>query len=292
MGKRFPEWLKKRIPDGKDYNGTYNLLKQSGLATVCENAKCPNIGECFSKKTATFLILGNVCTRGCKFCDIKTGQPVLVDEHEPEKVLSAVRKLGLKYVVITSVTRDDLADGGAGHFNKVIVTLREGAGSKVEVLIPDFDGNTGSLKTICEAKPEVIGHNLEMVKELYSELRPAATEYEKSLKVLRDLKKIDPACITKSGFMLGLGETNEQISVLLADIFSTGCDILTVGQYLCPSRGRAEVKEYVTPERFEEIKQEALKKGFKTVYSGPFIRSSFGALELYRKIKDEYAAKA
>ncbi|OGF45411.1 MAG: lipoyl synthase [Candidatus Firestonebacteria bacterium RIFOXYA2_FULL_40_8] len=284
---RFPVWLKKKLPGGKEFNETYNILKQSGLPTVCENARCPNIGECFSRKTATFLILGNICTRGCLFCDIKTGKPDLTDLDEPEKILAAVRRLGLKYVVITSVTRDDLSDGGAGHFRAVIEALKTEKGLKVEVLIPDFNGNTESLKIIVQAAPEVIGHNIEMVKELYKSLRPSTANYKKSLDVLKELKRISPLCITKSGFMLGLGETEEQILELIEDIYSTGCDILTIGQYLRPSIGRAEVKEFISPQRFETIKQEALAKGFKTVYSGPFIRSSYKALDLYRKTKHD-----
>src|SRR3989339_7571 len=285
--QRFPEWLKKRFTNNSKYNETYNLLKKSGLSTVCENARCPNIGECFSKKTATFLILGNVCTRGCLFCDIKIGKPGLPDPEEPKKVLSAVEKLGLNYVVITSVTRDDLPDGGAEHFKRVINALKKLKGLKIEVLIPDFNGNTGALEKIVKAKPVVIGHNIEMVKELYGALRPSNAQYEKSLKVLKELKILDPDCITKSGFMVGLGETDEQISALIDDICATGCDILTIGQYLRPSKGRAEVKEFVCLGRFETMKQEALSKGLKTVYSGPFIRSSYRALDLYKETKHE-----
>jgi len=233
------------------------------------------------------LILGNVCTRGCLFCDIKIGKPGLPDPEEPKKVLSAVEKLGLNYVVITSVTRDDLPDGGAEHFKRVINALKKLKGLKIEVLIPDFNGNTGALEKIVKAKPVVIGHNIEMVKELYGALRPSNAQYEKSLKVLKELKILDPDCITKSGFMVGLGETDEQISALIDDICATGCDILTIGQYLRPSKGRAEVKEFVCLGRFETMKQEALSKGLKTVYSGPFIRSSYRALDLYKETKHE-----
>ncbi|MFH1074734.1 MAG: lipoyl synthase [Candidatus Firestonebacteria bacterium] len=284
---RFPEWLKKKFPDNKEYTETYNLLKKSGLPTVCENARCPNIGECFSRKTATFLILGNICTRGCLFCEIKTGKPDLPDPEEPEKLLNAVKKLGLDYIVITSVTRDDLPDGGAEHFKAVITALKTVSGLKIEILIPDFNGNVDSLKTVVKSGPEVIGHNLEMAKELYKDLRPDIAEYKKSLSVLKELKNIDPLCTTKSGFMVGLGETTEQVSSLMDDIYHTGCDILTIGQYLQPSRGKAEVKEFVSPERFEAMKLEALSKGFKSVCSGPFIRSSYRASELYMKTKHD-----
>jgi len=282
----FPEWLKKKVPVNETYGETFSLLRKSGLNTVCENAKCPNMGECFSKKTATFLILGNICTRGCSFCDINLGAPEPPDREEPEKLLAAVRELGLKYVVITSVTRDDLPDGGAGHFKAVLKALKTLKDLKVELLIPDFNGNSASLKTVVSAGPDVIGHNVEMPEALYAGLRPVRTNYRKSLQVLKELKQIAPEGITKSGFMVGLGEKREQVFGLIADIFFTGCDILTIGQYLRPSKGKAEVKEFVTPEGFESLRQEALRQGFKTVYSGPFVRSSFGALELYRKTKN------
>ncbi len=281
VSSNFPDWLKKRLPAAGKYNKTFDLLKKNRLHTVCESAGCPNMGECFSKSSAAFLILGNICTRGCLFCDIKTGQAELPDSGEPARLLRTVKLLDLKYVVITSVTRDDLPDGGAEHFAAVIKTLKAGGNIEVEVLIPDLKGDPALLSRVLSSKPDVIAHNVEMVKELYPRLRPLQSDYKRTLRVLKILKEIDPAIVTKTGFMAGLGETKNQLSLLIKDIAATGCDILTIGQYLMPSKGRAPVEKFYTPEEFEALKQEALMAGIKTVYSGPFIRSSFNAREVY-----------
>ena len=278
---KFPAWLKKRLPASEKYNETLGILKNNRLHTVCESAACPNMGECFSKSTAAFLILGEICTRGCMFCDIKPGKPLLPDFDEPARLRKAVELLGLKYVVITSVTRDDLADGGAGQFAAVIRTLKAAAGLEVEVLIPDFNGEFQPLKTVIGAKPEVIAHNLEMVKELYPKLRSSRSSYERSLGLLRNVKKNGPGILVKTGIMVGLGEKKKQLTSVIEDIAKAGCDILTIGQYLRPSKSSAEVKEYYLPEEFLRLKQSAVNLGIKSVYSGPFVRSSYNARELY-----------
>ena len=286
-----PDFLVKKVPKQKNIRQIRALLEDSNLHTVCESASCPNIGECFSKQTLTFMILGNVCTRNCAFCGISKGSPLPLDPLEPERIAEAVSKLGLSYVVITSVTRDDLADGGAGQFKAVGTALvavrnpRTGTSPvptlKMEFLIPDFQGNVESLRTVLSAKPYVLNHNIETVPSLYSKIRPEAN-YQQSLKVLENSKKIDKNIYTKSGFMVGLGEDRAEIEQVLADLRSVSCDIVTIGQYLAPSRTHLKPERYVEPQEFAEFQQIGQAMGFKKVFSGPFVRSSYNAGEIIK----------
>jgi lipoic acid synthetase len=276
-----PPWLKKRIPPIQDLIRVKSILDEVSLHTVCEEARCPNLGECFSKGTATVLILGRICTRNCGFCAVEHGMPVLPDDEEPKKVGQAVRKMGLQYVVITSVTRDDLIDGGASHFAKTIQAIRAlDRKIKVEVLIPDFKGNLSSLKMVLKEEPDVLNHNIETISRLYPRVRPQA-DYKRSLNLLKKSKEICPHILTKSGFMLGLGETEEEVLDLLQDLREVGCDFLTIGQYLQPRADRLSVFRYVPPEEFEEYKKIGERMGFKAVASAPFVRSSFHASQMY-----------
>ncbi|UCB51904.1 MAG: lipoyl synthase, partial [Candidatus Zixiibacteriota bacterium] len=256
-----------------------SLLAKSNLHTVCQEANCPNICHCFDKGTATFLILGDVCTRGCGFCDVKRGVPVPIDENEPERVAEAVRKLSLDYVVITSVTRDDLDDGGASVFARTINEIRSSIPScSVEVLIPDFGGSFESLKTVLDAKPDVLNHNMETVKRLYSRVRSGA-DYQRSLDLLGSAKMIDSCIATKSGVMLGLGESREEIVELMRDLRSVYCDLLTIGQYLSPSGDHLPIAKFYHPDEFAELKIAGEEIGFGHVESGPLVRSSYHASE-------------
>ncbi len=260
------------------------LLRRLELNTVCEEAKCPNIGECFSKKTATFMILGDVCTRSCPFCSVKHGKPKLPDPLEPLNVARAVKILGLKHVVITSVDRDDLEDGGATHFANVVKKVREfNKECTIEVLIPDFKGNLESLKIIVDAKPQIINHNIETVKELYKTVRPQSNYY-RSLKLLKIVKDLDKNMLTKSGFMVGLGETKEQILKLMEDLYKSDVDIITLGQYLQPTKNNLPVAKYYTDEEFKELEKVGYEMGFKFVFSGKLVRSSFNAYEVFQKV--------
>lgn len=275
-----PPWLIKRTPKQKNILMLRKLINDDLIHTVCESAKCPNIGECFSSKTATFMILGDICTRNCKFCGIAKGKPGPVDKTEPKRVAQAAKKLGLNYVVVTSVTRDDLPDKGAGQFMKTIRELKnEINGVKVEVLIPDMGADKELIKKIIDQEPYILNHNLEMAPRLYEKLRPIS-DYQTSLNVLKSAKEINGQLLTKSGFMLGLGESVSEVHGLLNDLRSAECDIVTIGQYLRPSQNEAEVVEYIKPERFEEYKNFGSKLGFKHVESGPFVRSSFNAYRL------------
>jgi lipoate synthase len=257
------------------------LLRRLNLHTVCEEANCPNIGDCFSRKTATFMIMGDVCTRNCPYCNVSHGKPQALDPQEPENVANAVKTLGLKHVVITSVDRDDLPDGGASHFAKVIKKVREiNPGITIEVLIPDFKGSIESLKTVLDANPEVVNHNIETVKELYKIVRPQGN-YERSLKILKSIKEISPKTISKSGFMVGLGETKEQIINLMEDLYKNNVEILTIGQYLQPSKNHLQVYRYYSEEEFKEFEEIGYKIGFKYVFSGILVRSSFNAQEQF-----------
>jgi lipoic acid synthetase len=257
------------------------LLRRLNLHTVCEEANCPNIGDCFSRKTATFMIMGDVCTRNCPYCNVSHGKPQALDPQEPENVANAVKTLGLKHVVITSVDRDDLPDGGASHFAKVIKKVREiNPGITIEVLIPDFKGSIESLKTVLDANPEVVNHNIETVKELYKIVRPQGN-YERSLKILKSIKEISPKTISKSGFMVGLGETKEQIINLMEDLYKNNVEILTIGQYLQPSKNHLPVYRYYSEEEFKEFEEIGYKIGFKYVFSGILVRSSFNAQEQF-----------
>lgn len=279
-----PEWLKVKVSP-KDLIKMENFLNDMSLNTVCQNAHCPNIGECFAKKTATFMIMGNICTRACRFCAVNKGHPQPLDEDEPRRIAEAAKKLGLKYVVVTCVTRDDLPDGGAGHFAKTIVELNKIPDVAVEVLVSDFSGNDGSIKTVVEAKPKVINHNVETVPRLYAKVRPKA-DYQRSLRLLKKVKELNKGIYTKSGIMLGLGETKDEVVTVMRDLKNIGCDIITIGQYLQPSQKHIEVIEYIEPEQFNNYKDIGYELGFKYVASGPFVRSSYHALEGFLKVLD------
>jgi len=276
-----PTWLKKRIPPIQEIEKVKAILGRGNLHTVCEEARCPNLGDCFSKGTATFLILGRVCTRNCGFCAVERGDPLPLNESEPEAAARAVRELKLQYVVLTSVTRDDLQDGGASHYAKAIRAIRgQDSGVKIEVLIPDFKGDRPALSTVLRERPDVLNHNVETIPRLYPQVRPQA-DYRRSLKLLKWVKEIEPSLLTKSGFMLGLGETQKEVLNLLTDLREVGCDFLTIGQYLQPRSDRLPVIRYVTPEEFEEYRETARGMRFKGVASGPFVRSSFHASQMF-----------
>ena len=276
-----PPWLKKRIPPLQDILQVKSILSETSLHTVCEEARCPNLGECFSKGTATILILGKICTRNCGFCAVEHALPAPLEEEEPEQVAVAVKKMGLRYVVLTSVTRDDLPDGGASVYARTIRAIREmGRSIKIEVLIPDFKGDLSALKSVLEERPDVLNHNVETVPRLYPEVRPQAL-YERSLELLRRVKREASDIFTKSGFMLGLGEERREILALLRDLGEVGCDFITIGQYLQPRQDRLPVVRYIPPEEFEEYKKIGEGMGFKGIASGPFVRSSFHASQLF-----------
>jgi len=278
---RKPPWLKKRIPPFQDLQKIKSILTETELHTVCEEARCPNLGECFSRGTATILILGRICTRDCGFCAVEHGSPVPPDEAEPHHVAQAIKKMGLQYVVITSVTRDDLPDGGASYFAQTIQAIREmDRDIKVEVLIPDFKGDCNSLDRVLQEGPDVLNHNVETVRRLYPEVRPQA-DYERSLNLLKRSKERYPFIRTKSGFMLGLGESKEEVLDLLQDLREAKCDFLTIGQYLQPYTNRLPVVKYIQPEEFEAYRKIGMEIGFKMVSSGPFVRSSFHASEMF-----------
>lgn len=273
-----------KSPLSQEVLNVKKLLRRLELNTVCEEAKCPNIAECFSKKTATFMILGDVCTRSCPFCSVSHGKPKPPDPLEPLNVAKAVKILGLKHVVITSVDRDDLKDGGATQFANIIKKVREfNKGCTVEVLIPDFKGNLESLKIIVDAKPEIINHNVETVKELYKTVRPQSN-YDRSLQLLKSVKDLDRNILTKSGFMVGLGETKEQIVNLMEDLDKSNVDIITIGQYLQPTKNNLPVVKYYTDREFKELEKIGYEIGFKFVFSGKLVRSSFNAYEVFQKV--------
>lgn len=276
-----PDWLKINSEINEEYIAVRKILKERNLHTVCEEAKCPNRGECWRKRTATIMILGEKCTRNCNFCAVGTDPGGVVDHDEPAKVAEAVELMGLKYCVLTSVTRDDLSDGGAQIWADTILSIKDRTPEvKIEVLIPDFQGDEKALKLVLDAKPDVLAHNLETVRGLYSMARPAA-DYDQSLEVLRRAKA--NGAVTKSGIMVGLGETYEQVKNLLEDAFNAGCDIMSIGQYLRPTQKHLPVAEYVTPEKFDEYGKMALEIGFKAVMSAPLVRSSYHAEELMEK---------
>ena len=278
---RKPPWLKKRIPPFHDLQRVRSILAEADLYTVCEEARCPNLGECFSQGTATILILGRVCTRNCGFCAVEHGFPAPLDGTEPEHVAQAVKRMDLRYVVITSVTRDDLPDGGASHFARTIQAIRAlDQRIKIEVLVPDFKGVLASLIMVLKECPDVLNHNIETIPHLYPVVRPEAN-YKRSLDLLKGSKESYPHILTKSGFMLGLGETKEEVFDLLRDLREVGCDFLTIGQYLQPRLDRLPVARYVTPEEFNEYQEIAEGMGFRRVASGPFVRSSFHASQMF-----------
>jgi lipoic acid synthetase len=277
-----PNWLKRRLPTGQTYENVRGMISKDRLHTVCQEARCPNMWECFAQHTATFLILGSQCTRSCRFCSIQTGPVEPPDPDEPVRVAEVAQQMGLKYVVVTSVTRDDLPDGGAGHFAGTIEEIRKKIPDAcVEVLIPDFQGHAPALQTVLKARPDVLNHNIETVPRLYSMVRPEA-DYQRSLELIRRVKAYDAAIPTKSGLMFGFGENAQEIKQTLEDLLSANCRILTLGQYLQPTKHHLPVKRYVPPEEFEKWREEALKMGFSEVASGPFVRSSYHAKELFR----------
>ncbi len=275
-----PSWLKVRAPGSPEYLETRKIVKDLKLHTVCEEAQCPNIGECWSHHTATFMIMGELCTRKCHFCSVKKGSSdtlVALDPNEPERVGVAVKSLGLKHAVITSVDRDDVADNGAGHFNKTVRAVRtQSPGCKIELLIPDLKGSRADLETILASKIDVLNHNIETVPRLYKKVRPGAG-YVRSLSIHRWAKEIDPQVVTKSGIMVGLGETKEEVLAVMDDMRAVGIDVMTIGQYLRPTQNQLPVRAFITPEEFKEYEEEGMKRGFRFVESGPFVRSSYHA---------------
>ena len=277
MTTRKPDWLKIKFSQPSRLTEIKGMLRRLSLHTVCEEAACPNMMECFGRKTATFMILGKNCTRNCRFCNVHGGTPEPVDELEPEHVAEAVAELGLKHVVVTSVTRDDLPDGGAGHFARVIDRLSPLAVT-VEVLIPDFLGDRSALSIVVQAGPHIVNHNVETVPRLYPEVRPQA-QYERSLHLLSEVKSLNSGIYTKSGFMLGLGETEDEVIAVLQDLRSVDCDILTIGQYLAPSKEHYPVAEYVHPDMFARYQDMAYEMGFVHAVAGPLVRSSYHADE-------------
>ena len=284
---RKPPWLRTSLPKGAECRAVRKLLRKNSLHTVCEEALCPNIWECFSRGTATFLIMGSLCTRGCRFCAMSRGKPAPPDPEEPSRVAGAARKLGLDYVVVTSVTRDDLSDGGASFFSDTITKIREDVpGACVEVLIPDFQGDTEALASVVSARPDVLNHNVETVPRLYPAARPDSS-YRRSLALLERVKKDVPEIPVKSGIMLGLGETSKEIRQTLRDLADAGCDILTLGQYLQPSEENLAVERFVHPDEFDAWRVAALEMGFSGVVSGPLVRSSYRAGELYKTVMEK-----
>jgi lipoyl synthase len=282
--RRRPPWIKVRAPSGEGYQEVYQLMREQTLNTVCEEAQCPNIGECWGRKTATFLLMGSVCTRSCGFCDIATGRPSPLDWTEPNRVAEAVRALGLKHVVITSVNRDERADGGAPIFAMVIKRIRQlQPGCSVEVLIPDFKGSEANLKTVMDAQPEILNHNVETVPRLFKKVQPQ-DKYEWAMKTLGNAKQMDPLVLTKSGIMVGLGETFEEVVDVMRDLVGLGVDILTVGQYLQPSKQHLAVERFYLPEEFDAFEKIGLEMGFKWVESGPLVRSSYRAEAQVREL--------
>ena len=283
---RKPEWLRVRAPGSEGYAQTRNLVKANGLVTVCEEAACPNIGECWSQSHATMMIMGEICTRACAFCNVTTGKPNPLDPTEPARVAEAVAKMGLKHVVITSVDRDDLADGGAAHFAAVVGAIREQApGATVEILTPDFLRKPlTAIETVIDARPDVFNHNLETVPRLYLSIRPGA-RYFHSLRLLERVKECDPRQFTKSGLMVGLGESKEEVMQVMDDMRSAGVDFITIGQYLQPTRKHAAIDRYVTPDEFKAYEEIARAKGFLMVSASPLTRSSHHAGEDFAKLQ-------
>ena len=277
-----PAWLKKSLPKGGDYQKVRQLLSGAKLHTVCQEASCPNMFECFSKKTSTFMIMGAECTRNCRFCNVTPAPPLPLDPDEPIRVAQAAEKLNLKYIVITSVTRDDIEDGGASHFAATIKAVKKlpSYHPRVEVLIPDFGGSKDALKTVISAGPDVINHNIETVESLYSKVRPEAV-YQRSLALLSNVKRISSAMPVKSGVMVGLGESLDELKQTFIDLFDHSCDILTIGQYLQPTRNHLAVEKYYSPDEFKLLEKTARTIGFKKVAAGPFVRSSYQAQELF-----------
>ncbi|MDZ5761539.1 lipoyl synthase [Lyticum sinuosum] len=288
-----PDWLKVRAPQPHIIFPSAEIIKKHGLKTVCEEAACPNIGDCWSKKHATFMLMGSICTRGCKFCNVATGKPDMIDPHEPEKIAHAIKELELRYVVLTSVDRDDLSDGGANHFANCIIYIRKlNPETKIEILTPDFLRKPGAIEIIVESKPDVFNHNIETVPSLYKKIRPGAN-YFWSLQLLNRVKLLNPRIFTKSGIMVGLGEKDNEIYQVMDDLVMAGVDFLTIGQYLQPTPSHAVVDRYVEPKQFDNYKNIGKNKGFTYVASGPLVRSSYQAEEgyFYLNEKDQQKIK-
>jgi lipoic acid synthetase len=277
MPRRHPDWIKVKAPGNPNYLRLKNLMREKNLHTVCEEARCPNIGECWGNKTATFLILGDTCTRGCRFCAIDKGKPVALDAEEPRNVGLAVKDLSLSHIVVTSVNRDDLPDGGANHFAKTVFWIKRlNPGVRVELLIPDFEGNLDALRVVVSSGIEILNHNIETVPRLYRKVRPGHS-YECSVNLLKTAKKMQPGVLTKTGMMLGVGETKEEVMTSLRELKEIEVDIVTLGQYLQPSPKLMKVERYLHPEEFQEFKIAAERFGFRHVESGPLVRSSYHA---------------
>jgi lipoic acid synthetase len=288
--QRLPEWLKIRLPRPDTIKEVERMMRSKRLHTVCESARCPNLPECWSKRTATFMILGDTCTRACGFCAIKVGKPLAVDEDEPRNVASVAKELGLKHVVVTSVARDDLADEGAGQFARTIHALRDELPEAiVEVLVPDFKGKRWCVQIVTDAGPEIFNHNVETVPRLHTIVRPQA-KYERSLRVLETAKELNPKVYTKSGIMLGLGETQEEVIGVLKDLRAIGVDAVTIGQYLRPTMRHLPVNEFIHPRVFKEYERIGSEMGFAFVASAPFVRSSYNAIDFSRKVMSERLA--
>jgi lipoic acid synthetase len=281
--RRIPEWLTIKLPKRRDIGEVTDLMRSSKLVTVCEEARCPNLGECWSKRTATFMIMGDTCTRSCRFCAVKTGKGGALDPLEPKRLAESAAALGLKHTVVTSVNRDELPDGGSHHFAQTIHWLRELLPDTIiEVLTPDFLGNKTNIQTVVDAKPHIFNHNIETIPRLYRKVRPQA-RYSRSLQLLQYVKQADPEIYTKSGFMVGFGETKEEVVALMEDLKAHDVDAVTIGQYLKPGKNYLDVVEYVHPDRFAEYKEIGEQMGFLFVASGPFIRSSYNAKEFSDK---------
>ncbi|MFC2020099.1 lipoyl synthase [Chloroflexota bacterium] len=292
MTGRLPVWLRQRAPSPSRLAEMKGLLDGLSLHTVCESAECPNQGGCFTDGTVTFLILGDVCTRSCRFCAVVKGSPAALSLDEPEDVARAVKILGLAHSVITSVTRDDLPYGGAEHFASTVAAIRRASPqTNIEVLIPDFQGSRQALKIVIDSAPEVINHNIETVPRLYPEIRPGA-DYQRSLELLRRVRTMGPVIVTKSGLMLGLGEKADEVLAVLNELYQAGCQILTLGQYLRPSEGHYPVRRYVPPAEFEEYESIARKIGFRGITAAPLVRSSFQAAAVYRDCRSSFQPEA
>jgi lipoic acid synthetase len=284
--KKFPAWMKKKVCHDGRLGEVSDLLKDLNLNTVCRSARCPNVNECYNRGTATFMIMGNVCTRDCRFCAVATGCPQALDPEEPKRVADAIQKLKLRHAVITSVTRDDLPDGGAAHFAEVISAIQAVSNAAIEVLTPDFQGDRNSIATVLAASPDIFNHNVETVPRLYSAIRPQA-HYRRSLDVLKMAKEIAPKVETKSGLMVGLGERFEEVVETLRDMRAVHCDLVTIGQYLAPTDKHAPLVEFVTPETFAKYESVGREMGFAGVFAGPFVRSSYLAERLHNQASRE-----
>jgi lipoic acid synthetase len=277
MPRRHPDWIKVKAPGNPNYLRLKKLMREKNLHTVCEEARCPNIGECWGNKTATFLILGDTCTRGCRFCAIDKGKPLALDPEEPRNVALVVKDLGLDHIVVTSVNRDDLPDGGAAHFAKTVFWIKSlNPDIRIELLIPDFEGNLAAVATVVNAGIEILNHNIETVPRLYSKVRPGHS-YECSVNILKTAKQMRPELLTKTGMMLGVGETRDEVMATLQNLRENDVDIVTLGQYLQPSPKLLKVERYLNPDEFKEFKTAADKLGFRHVESGPLVRSSYHA---------------